>query len=301
MSGQAIRISIATLLAGLLSVLGAPVSGAALPPTPAAGQSYPAGTTFKGVCEINPAHESWGYTTSQFESHEDSYGKPAGWGRGATGIMMGPGPPCTDTLLYPGLWRLHIHAPTGDSYGPTFKIVAATTPCTGDENTIMDVATPDGSPAPLAELLGTVMSVGQTITASQDVDLTMGDGAILRLYKGASFKVESCSWSKEGTRPTPFKERLRLLLGKIWASVPGNKEHIEVHTERAVAGNRGTTFWISSLHGVTTLHVDKGSALLSPLKGKWKPVIVTAGHTATQRGTKAPVIRRAPISLQPPP
>jgi hypothetical protein len=300
MSSQAIRISIATLLAGLLSVLGAPVSGATTPPTAAAGQSYPAGTTLKGVCEINPAHESWGYTTSQFESRENAYGKAVGWTNGDHGIWMGPGPPCTDTLQYPGLWRLHILGPTGDSYGPTFKIVAATTPCTGTENQITSVSTSSGSTSALLGLQGSLLSPGQTITADQDVQLTFGDGALLRLAQGSTLKVGGCTWP-QAANPRPFLEQLALILGKIWASIPGKTEHVEIHTVRVTAAVRGTIFWISYVRGVTALHVDKGSVLMSPVKGRWKSVIVTAGHTATQSGTKAPVIRRAPISLQPPP
>ena len=69
-----------------------------------------------------------------------------------------------------------------------------------------------------------------------------------------------------------------------------------------MAGNRGTTFWISNIKGVTKVHVDKGSVTLNPLKGKgkWKQVIVAAGHTATQKGNKAPTVKKAPVSSTPP-
>lgn len=98
----------------------------------------------------------------------------------------------------------------------------------------------------------------------------------------------------------PFKIRFGLILGAIWAKIPGKVEHVNISTERVVAGNRGTTFWISNVKGVTRVHVDSGSVTLSPVRGKWKMVIVSKGHTATQKGSKAPTVNRAPVTSTPP-
>lgn len=67
MAKQAIRIRVAVALAGLLTVLVAAASALAAPTAPAAGQSYPAGTTFAGVCEVNPVVASYGGTVSVYQ------------------------------------------------------------------------------------------------------------------------------------------------------------------------------------------------------------------------------------------
>ena len=149
---------------------------------------------------------------------------------------------------------------------------------------------------------GSLLTAGQTITADQNVELQFGDGAILRLEKGASFKVQSCTWTHVPAKPLPFKIQFGLILGAIWAKVPGQVEHVNIGTPGATLGVRGTRFWISNLKGVTKVHVDKGSVTLDPPKGKgkWKQVIVAAGHTATQKGSKAPTVKKAPVSSTPP-
>lgn len=300
------RHALAALLAcaTVLSVTG---SASAAPATPFPGASYRVGTKFAGACSEDQATYGYDGLSSQFQSNADSYGHTVGWGRGATGIWMGPGPGplCADTLLYPGLWRLHMKSEAlGDQYGSPFRLVdGGANPCEGKDNEITAVgADTPGLTTNLSGLRGSLLTDGQTITADQNVELQFGDGAILRLEKGASFKVQSCTWTHVPARPEPFKIQFGLFLSAIWAKVPGKVEHVNISTERVVAGNRGTTFWISNIKGVTKVHVDKGSVTLNPLtgKGKWKQVIVAAGHTATQKGSKAPTVRKAPVSSTPP-
>ena len=286
---------LATITASLL--LSAPAAAAAV--TPAAGLRYSVGTTFAGVCSDDWHTYGYGGLTSQFENYYDAYGHPIGWGK-AGGAWMGPsaGPLCSDKLNYPGRWRLHMKSLTyGDQYGPEFTLVAATNPCQGKQNQITGVSTPSGNPTKLQALRGSLLSAGQKITADENVSLEFGDGTRLNISKGSSFKVQSCDSKQKDDMP--FTIRLGLFLGRIWANIPGRVEHVNISTERIVCGNRGTIYWASYATGVSTVHVDKGSVVVSRVSGKWKPIIVGAGHTATQRGNKAPVVRKAPISLKP--
>ncbi len=160
--------------------------------------------------------------------------------------------------------------------------------------------TPSGGSTSLTSLIGGHFTANQRITFDNDVEITLGDGSLMSATKGSKIKLEGCSFPKEA--PTQFLIKFGLILGKIWAKTPAKAQHLEIKTERTVNGIRGTVFWVAYAHGVSTLHVDSDSVSLSPVpgKGKWKTVIVAAGHTATQSGTKAPVVRRAPINLNPP-
>jgi hypothetical protein len=285
---------LALMLAGLLAVLAVAAST-----PPAAGGSYPAGTTFPGVCVENLTNPNYA-STSVYEIYSTSshtWVTNSDW--------MGPSTRgCEATLREPGLWRLRIDGPEESvSYGPEFRIVAAT-PCDNDETEIANVTTTNGGLTHLTTLIGEHFTANQTITFDNDVEIELGDKTLIRATKGSEIKMEGCSLFKN--EPTKPRLEFRLLLDKIWSRVCSvlNEKcmHEEIRTERVVAGNRGTTFWMNFAHGVTTVHVDQGSMVLNPVrgKGKWKQVIVTAGHTATQRGTRAPVVRRAPINSHPP-
>jgi hypothetical protein len=168
------------------------------------------------------------------------------------------------------------------------------------------VKTLNGEPTPLTSLVGKHFTVNQLLTFDNDTEIELGDKSFIRATKGSKIKLDGCKVFTEEPGGRKARDMFELILGKIWAKVckalesdcgtPGIK------TERVVAGVRGTIFWIAYANGVSTVHVDQGSVSLSPVpgKGKWKTVIVAAGHTATQRGTKAPVLRRAPINLNPP-
>ncbi len=92
---------------------------------------------------------------------------------------------------------------------------------------------------------------------------------------------------------------LGLFLISMWAHVTkaiGSSQAYRVQTERTVAGNRGTIFWITDTKKATTLHVDTDSMWIQGLRRghaygkKW---IVKAGQTATwKQGAAKPLIRR---------
>lgn len=300
------RVPVVIAFAALLAaapLTATPAVAASTPVTPVSGATYPVGITLEGKCSEDWMTYGYDALTSQFQSQNDDYGHVVGWQNGATGVWMGPGEEfCHDRINYPGAWRLHMKSDTyGDQYGPIFHVVAgAPNPCDGEENQIQSVqAVEDGAQTALSGLNGSLLYAGQTVTADTNVEFTMGDGALMRLAQGSSFKVQSCTWIKE-KEPTPFKITLSLALGSIWARIPGKSEHMDINTERVVNGVRGTVLWVSYDKGVNTLHVDQGAVTLSPRKGHWRAVVVTAGHTATQSGNRAPVVKRAPISTQPP-
>ena len=297
--------------AAVLALLAA-TSAAAAPVTPVSGATYRVGTWIKGVCDMR-----WGDAGNTFTTllPKDPDGK---WYPPKVGDPTAPPTyrifdGCTELLDGAGQYRVYlVHEDTRGAaeHGcgcvdqvaleAQFTVVdGGANPCEGKENQIMSVTTESGAPSGLQALQGSLLSAGQTIKADQNVTLTFGDGAILNLEQGSSFKVQGCDWSKQ-KEPTPFKIRLGLILGSIWARVSSKTEHVDIRTERVVIGNRGTTFWVSYIRGTTTVHVDSGSVILSPVKGKWKAITVTKGHTATQNGTNAPVVKKAPIRTKPP-
>jgi len=118
------------------------------------------------------------------------------------------------------------------------------------------------------------------------------------IAKGTTFRLDGCS---QPTAPElPPMMRFTLALGQIWAKIaPNSGRRIQVSTERAVAGNRGTTFWISydRARKLTTVHVDEGSMWL---RAAGRTITVNAGQTATQRGAVPPKVKSAPIGAAPP-
>jgi hypothetical protein len=297
--------------AAILALLAA-TSAAAAPVTPAAGATYRVGTSIQGVCDMSGGDAGFTYTTLLPKSPDGSWYPPkVGDSSQPPTYRISEG--CTELLDSPGEYRVYlVHYDTRSAaeggcgcvdqviLEAQFTVVAGgANPCEGKENQIVSVTTESGAPSDLQALQGSLLTAGQTLKADQNVTLTFGDGAILSLEQGSSFKIQGCDWTRQ-KEPTPFTVRLGLVLGAIWAKVSSKDEHLNVHTERVVIGNRGTTFWVSYLKGVTTVHVDSGSVVLTPVKGTWKAVTVTKGRTARQRGTAAPVVKKAPISNKPP-
>ena len=295
-------IAATAVVASLLASAGSARVGAV---TPQAGQKYPVGVVMQGVCE---------WTTSADGSHYPVIGTYfQRWFQGAwsnaselprQGQADNAPTSCTDRLSYPGKWRMRVFKSDGDIttkiVGPFYVVEGAVppaNPCAGNETKITKVETPNGGESGLEGLQGKHMSANQTLTAGADTNIYFGDGMKLGLSKGSSFKMTGCSPPR--SPEIPLSIRLTLLLGKIWAKVPGHVARVQVSTQRVVAGNRGTIFWISYVRAgqVTTLHVDQGSAWMRALGAT---ITLTAGHTATQKGTKAPVVRTAPINTRPP-
>ena len=154
--------------------------------------------------------------------------------------------------------------------------------CRGPGNRISSVKTPSGNDYGLAN---SSFRLGQKVSASEPMTLEFRNGTVMRLDKGTSFEVDSCG---DETDPTV----LELLIGKLWTATKSaaGAPPFQVETERAVTGPRGTTYWVSYLPGPkrTTVHVVKGSVELRQRSGGRRQVLVKAGQTAIQQGSRAP-------------
>ena len=177
--------------------------------------------------------------------------------------------------------------------------VTGKSPCTNKASQITDVTTPNDEPTSLLGLKGTNVSPGQVIaTGDQRVELTFGDGSIVRLDSNSKVSIVSCKEPLGTAPPTSFNIEFGLFLSSMWAKVTqavGSNQGYEIRTERVVAGNRGTIFWITDTRTATTLHVDKDSMWMQGLNGTrvyGKQWTVKAGQTATwKQGATKPVIR----------
>jgi len=292
----------AGLSTGLMGAFAASSSAAPTPPG-----SYPLGTELTGICLTNPEPLTEQIRT-RFQIFQNGVWEPPAESENSAANELTE-PPCTEKIDSPGLWRIfvtHYHPDGSKSieyFGP-YQIGGPSNPCKNDETEIVAVHTNNGGTTNLSRLVGKHFASNQIVLFDNDVEIELGNKSVIRATKGSRLKIEGCN--EEMAEHDKPLVKFGLVLGKIWAKVCSalNEKCMDVHisTERVVAGNRGTIFWMSNSHGVTAAHVDEGSITLTPVKGKgkWKTVIVKAGHTATQRGSKAPVVRRAPIDLNPP-
>lgn len=292
----------AGLSAGLMGLFAAPSSAAPTPPG-----SYPLGTELTGICLTNPEPGTEQIRT-RFQIFQNGVWEPPAESENSA-LNELTEPPCTEKIERPGLWRIYVthYYPGGgksiEYFGP-YQIGGPSDPCKNDETEVVAVSTPNGGTTDLSRLVGKHFTSNQILSFDNDVEIELGDKTLIRATKGSRLKIEGCN--EEVTNHHKPLVKFGLILGAIWAKVCSALNQkcmtVEIKTERVVAAVRGTIFWMSESHGVTTTHVDEDSVALSPVKGKgkWKTIIVTAGHTATQHGTKAPVVRRAPINLSPP-
>jgi hypothetical protein len=295
-------ILVAGLSTGLMGAFAASSSAAPTPPG-----SYPLGTELTGICLTNPEPLTEQIRT-RFQVFKDGVWEPNPETENSA-LNELTEPPCTEKIESPGLYRIYVthYYPGGgksvEYFGP-YQIGGPSNPCKNDETEVVAVNTPNGGTTDLSKLVGKHFTSNQILSFDNDVEIELGNKSLIRATKGSRLQIEGCN-EEVANHDKPLV-KFGLVLGKIWAKVCSalNEKCMDVHisTERVVAGNRGTIFWMSNSHGVTAAHVDEGSITLTPVKGKgkWKTVIVKAGHTATQRGSKAPVVRRAPVDLNPP-
>ncbi|HUO38516.1 MAG TPA: FecR domain-containing protein [Mycobacterium sp.] len=207
---------------------------------------------------------------------------------------------CTWRVDSPGAWRIYVTDYKWDDgrtisyYGP---YVIGAKRCKGTATEVSNVTTRTSAPTSLGDLVGTNLAPGEPIVADEDVQLDFANGSTFRITKGSIWTLDDC------TNASPSilaKEQFSLLLGKLWAHITkavGSNPSIRINTERVVAGNRGTTFWMSYDRGakVTAVHVDQGSVWLQR-RSRGRPVgkqwIVKAGYTATWGAGTKPVLRR---------
>jgi hypothetical protein len=179
--------------------------------------------------------------------------------------------------------------PDGSSPDGNGGCVAGPTPdycggrvCEGPRNHVSSVKTPSGADYGLAN---TQLRLGQKITAREPMELTMGDGSVIRLDKDSVVKYDQCD---NEDNPGVF----RILGGRVWTAIKKavGGGPFQFETERAVIGVRGTTFQISYDRAKkrTTVQVFKGSVEMWRRSTPKRKLVVKAGQSAVQQGSGQP-------------
>ena len=141
---------------------------------------------------------------------------------------------------------------------------------------------------------------GQTVRApksSQYVQINLEDGSIMRVAGGSILRFPDCNALDEA--PTPLKIRIGLAAGNLWFKIVkaingDDASFYEVTTERAVCGNRGTTFSVGYEPATltTTVAVETGAVWLRNLHGAQQTIDIAAGQTGTQTADAPPRLKR---------
>ena len=146
------------------------------------------------------------------------------------------------------------------------------------------------APAPAAALPerrfllveGTVTIDGQPaakntpIGESAKIEAAKASRAVITLQKGGAIEVREGSRLEIGTSPRK-KTSIKVLSGILWSILPGGQADYEVITNNAVAGVRGTTFFVDgNKKGETVLCVCQGEVELEA--GATKPQNLAADH-----------------------
>jgi hypothetical protein len=280
--------------------------------TPKSGQTLPSGTDIAGVCLDNSTPPptcdpdtgcAAGTTLVNDVTGTDLEQEvPAGSGTWIYDSTFDSSAGCDKVIDTLGSYRLVImrayFTQTSDGQSgwdwsdeqDTTRYVAFTIgagePC-DDEGAIKDVWSQSGSDHGLT---GMVLRNGQTITADERIELTLGDDSVIRLDKGSRLTISCKDLSSGSTRS--WRESIGLSLGKVWAKIakPFDNDY-KIHTDRAVTGLRGTYFWLSYVPArkLTTAHTILGKVALTNSLGKPKvTVTVQTGRTATQQGNAPP-------------
>jgi len=100
--------------------------------------------------------------------------------------------------------------------------------------------------APQALALDSEVEDGDTVetAAKARLELTLADGSVVRLGESGKLVVDSVTRVE-----TSWRVKLTLVLGEVWSKVTrkvGDDAGYEVHTDRAVAGVRGTEFVVEA-------------------------------------------------------
>lgn len=139
---------------------------------------------------------------------------------------------------------------------------------------------------------GGVVKVPSGSEYGRGVEMRTDSGSVIRLRPGSRFRVAGgCSAGDEAEVGLHMK--MRLLLGEIWAKVaPADSGGLEVRTERAVAGPRGTTFSVRYDGGArrTTVRVFHGKVHLAPIGAPGRGILLRKGQVGVSVG-KGPARR----------
>jgi hypothetical protein len=284
----------------LLGFLAKAVSAQDDLPVPKDGQFYAVGTTLKAVC--NPSGASYKESTwTNFQLWDEKSGI---W------LSYTPSVPQNKDKCYarfnkPGKYRMMVIHGRWD-HDERHEIVAEftigqPTPCSGKSNQIVSVR--DGNGRTLDDdarkaigLGGSRFMTGQDVVLPKDypkgIEIEFYDYSLMRIASGSKLKINKCSDLDPVS--DPLKIRISLMLGEIWSKITPNSADWNIQTDRAVCGNRGTTFSVKydPVTKTTTVVVEEGSVWLKNLFGKPKTIIINEGETGTQTQNNAPTLKK---------
>jgi hypothetical protein len=135
-----------------------------------------------------------------------------------------------------------------------------------------------GATAPLAE--GTAIELGDVLRVKRGaLKLTLNDQSQVMLAQGSDLEISEADFAGQERRSFVAKLGLGALWAKVTKAAAGSDAKFEVHTDRAVAGVRGTVFQVEvvSSGGVLETHVG-----------------VIEGKVAVERRNVAPMVATAP-------
>ena len=129
------------------------------------------------------------------------------------------------------------------------------------------------------------LSEGTRIVTAEGASLALRltSGSLIRLTENTEVKIEQLH---QGVPAAQRQERVKLVIGRVWTRVLdllGGESHFEIHTKHAVAGARGTAFWVSSdqVRG-DEFTVDQGAI---EIRGQGQPGVLLSGAGAMARAT----------------
>jgi hypothetical protein len=148
-------------------------------------------------------------------------------------------------------------------------------------------------------LAAPVLLRGQTVRVpkGRNVQINFENGSVIRLAGGSQLALADCN-SLDGPA-TPVTIKFGIILGEAWfklvTTVFGKDAYnYQVETERAVNGNRGTTFlvrWDPKTLTTTTV-VESGVVWMRNKRGVPKTIDIGAGQTGIQTGEAPPRLQR---------
>jgi hypothetical protein len=151
-----------------------------------------------------------------------------------------------------------------------------------------------GATAPVAE--GMAIEVGDVLRVQRGaLKLTLNDQSQVMLAQGSDLEITEADFAGQERKSFVAKLGLGVLWAKVTKAAAGSDAKFEVHTERAVAGVRGTVFQVEvvSTGGVLETHVGVVEGKVAVERRLPPPAMAPAGGSAARTAA-------APASPPPP-
>lgn len=119
---------------------------------------------------------------------------------------------------------------------------------------------------------------GAPIGETANIEVGKKSRAVISVQAGSAVEIRQNSRLTIGSS-TRKKTSMKLLAGVLWSILPKGQADYEVVSPSAVAGVRGTTFFVdASTHGTTALCVCEGEVDLAPGGAKSHTIVSQHGH-----------------------